>query len=220
MESCELIPNIAFKLCKKYNLLKEPFFKKNIKNKFYVLVRLNLNEGKNFFITRLENVIHEIEGKYTEFLIAQNEKQSESFWRFRENLTEAQKLEGKVIAYDISLPIDVLENFISFSKKEISKILPGIKFYPFGHLGDSNIHFNLIEPDDFQSDFDKYEVRFSKIIYKYVLNNKGSISAEHGIGYLKKNDFIDSIDKEELNVIKGIKKIFDPRNILNYGKII
>jgi FAD/FMN-containing dehydrogenase len=156
---------------------------------------------------------------YGEFIIAQNEKQSNDFWKFRESLTEAQKLDGKLIGFDISIPINNMDLFFQEAKKELKKILPNIKFHTFGHLGDSNIHFNLIEPDNLKENFYSYEKAFKNVINKILIKVKGSVSAEHGIGLLKKDDLKITKSISEITIMKKIKKLFDPNNILNQKKI-
>ncbi len=105
-----------------------------------------------------EQKVSSLVDNFDEFIIAQNENQSNDFWKFRESLTEAQKLDGKLIGFDISIPINNMDLFFQEAKKELKKILPNIKFHTFGHLGDSNIHFNLIEPDNLKENFYSYEI--------------------------------------------------------------
>ena len=152
-------------------------------------------------------------------IISQNEKQSHEFWKFREDLTEAQKLEGKLIGFDISLPLNKIEYFFEKSQIAINNLLKGVKFHTFGHLGDSNIHFNLIEPDNLKDNFYDYEKELKQIINKLIFELSGSISAEHGIGILKKDEFNESKSQIEIELMKSVKKIFDPKNILNQNKI-
>ena len=97
--------------------------------------------------------------------------------------------------------------------------MPGVKFHTFGHLGDSNIHYNLIQPDNFNGNFFDCENEIKKIINPLLIEYHGSISAEHGIGILKKDDFYETKSKEEILIMKKIKSLFDPKNILNNKKI-
>ena len=167
----------------------------------------------------LEKLFVAQEDNCEEFLLAQNEKESLDFWKFRESLTEAQKIDGKLLSFDISVPINNIESFLKQSKKQISELIPNIKFHIFGHLGDSNIHFNLIEPDNFKKDFYKYEKKMKKIVNRLIIEFKGSVSAEHGIGMLKKDDLKKTKNINEIELMKKIKKLLDPKNILNKGKI-
>ena len=152
-------------------------------------------------------------------ILKKKKKLNKEFWKFRENLTEAQKLEGKLIGFDISIPLDKLDEFFVKGKNEIDDILKGIKFHTFGHLGDCNIHYNLIEPDNLKNNFYEYETKLKKVINNLVKKSSGSVSAEHGIGLLKRDDFLDTKDSLEIKLMKKIKKTFDPKNILNQNKI-
>ena len=217
IERIEFISDLSFELCLKHKLLKKRFFQK--KTKYYLLIKfiyfddaqIHLESLEKFFITQKDNC--------QEFLLAQNEKESSDFWNFRELLTEGQKIDGKLLGFDISIPINNLEDFLIISKKKINALVPNIKFHIFGHLGDSNIHFNLIEPDNFKQDFFIYEKNIKKIINELILVFKGSISAEHGIGMLKKDDFKKTKNIKEIRLMKKIKKLLDPKNTFNKGKI-
>ena len=217
IESLELIPELSFELCIKHKLLKKSFFQN--KNKYYLLLKLSLFEDKTIFMDNFEQKVSSLVDNFDEFIIAQNENQSNDFWKFRESLTEAQKLDGKLIGFDISIPINNMDLFFQEAKKELKKILPNIKFHTFGHLGDSNIHFNLIEPDNLKENFYSYEKAFKNVINKILIKVKGSVSAEHGIGLLKKDDLKITKSISEITIMKKIKKLFDPNNILNQKKI-
>ncbi len=216
LECCELIPNIAFDLCLKHKLIKNKIFEHE--SNFYILCKFTSIGDNKYFL----NYFSDFMGKtklINDLLIAQNEKQAYQFWNFRELMVEAQKLEGKLLGYDISIPIDKINTFTANSMMQIEKLIPGIRLYCFGHLGDSNLHFNLIEPVEKVDEFFSYEQKISKIILNEVIKYSGSISAEHGIGRLKKYDFLGYKKKNEIIAMKKIKKIFDPNNIMNIGKL-
>jgi FAD/FMN-containing dehydrogenase len=217
IERIEFISDLSFELCLKHKLLNKRFFQK--KTKYYLLIKfIYFNESKSNS-ENIEKFFSAQEKNCEEFLLAQNEKESIDFWKFRESLTEAQKIDGKLLGFDISVPINNMENFLLKSKKKIEKLVPNIKFHIFGHLGDSNIHFNLIEPDNFKKDFYKFEERIKKIINKLIIEFEGSVSAEHGIGLLKKDDLKSTKNIREIKLMKKIKNLFDKKNILNKDKI-
>ena len=170
---------------------------------------------KNFFIKKLSK----IKTNYEDLIIPKSIDQENKLWEFRDNLVESYKLEGKYITNDISLPINKLDKFIKKSSKEINKLIPGTRIYAFGHLGDGNIHFNMIEPFQYKKDFIKYRDKIYNIVNKLVAENNGSFSAEHGIGILKKKSLIKYKSKNEIDLMKKIKKLFDKKNILNPNKI-
>ena len=214
IERIEFISDLSFELCLKHNLLDRRFFEK--KSNYYLLVKFIYFENSEI---NLENIYTNLKGNFEEFLISQNEKQSLDFWKFRESLTEAQKIDGKLIGFDLSIPINHLENFLLQSQYKINELLPETKFHIFGHLGDSNIHFNLIEPENMKKDFYSYEKKIKNIINNLIIKFGGSVSAEHGIGILKKDDFKKTKSTKEIKLMKNIKKLFDPKNILNPNKI-
>ena len=214
IERIEFISDLSFELCLKHNLLDRRFFEK--KSNYYLLVKFIYFENSEI---NLENIYTNLKGDFEEFLISQNEKQSLDFWKFRESLTEAQKIDGKLIGFDLSIPINHLENFLLQSQYKINELLPETKFHIFGHLGDSNIHFNLIEPENIKKDFYSYEKEIKNIINNLIIKFEGSVSAEHGIGILKKDDFKNTKSTKEIKLMKNIKKLFDPKNILNPNKI-
>ena len=217
IERVEFISDLSFELCIKHHLLNKRFFQK--KTKYYLLIKFIYFNNSQMHLESLEKLFVAQEDNCEEFLLAQNEKESLDFWKFRESLTEAQKIDGKLLSFDISVPINNIESFLKQSKKQISELIPNIKFHIFGHLGDSNIHFNLIEPDNFKKDFYKYEKKMKKIVNRLIVEFKGSVSAEHGIGMLKKDDLKKTKNIKEIELMKKIKKLLDPKNILNKGKI-
>ena len=132
---------------------------------------------------------------------------------------EAYKLEGKYITNDISLPLNSLLKFIDVATKKINKVVYGTQIYSFGHLGDGNIHFNLIEPVNYEGNFNNARSEIYEIVYDLVEDFGGSFSAEHGIGLIKKKSLLKYKSFNELNLMKKIKHALDPNNILNPGKI-
>ena len=189
------------------------------KKNYYALVKIQVNNSEKNVLEFLEQKLSDLSDFYYDLIIAQNEQQNSDFWKFREDLTEAQKLEGKLIGFDISLPLNKIDYFFKQAKSKIDNLLKGVKFHTFGHLGDSNIHYNLIEPNNLEDDFYSYEKNLKKIINDLIKEISGSISAEHGIGLLKRDDFLETKSELEIELMKNIKKIFDPKNILNENKI-
>jgi len=218
LESAELIPNLSFEVCLKNNFLKKHFFEKEFP--WYVIFRLNLYESKRIFQDGFEKKFELISNNMGDILIPNSIDQEKKIWKFRDDLVEAYKMEGKIITNDISIPLDKIQEFFTVSEKNIKKMIPNIQFHPFGHLGDGNIHFNMILP---QMNSSESYVKIRDSIYFYINNLvedfEGSFSAEHGIGQIKKNSLLKFKSKYEINLMKNLKKVFDPKNILNPGKI-
>ncbi len=218
LESSELIPNLSFEVCIKNNFLKKHFFEKQLP--WYVIYRLNLYEDKASFQDIFEKNFKLIDKNIIEILIPNSINQENKIWKFRDDLVEAYKMQGKIVTNDISVPLDKMIDFFNIAEKNIKKMNSKIKLHPFGHIGDGNIHYNMILPKDVSHD--TYLI-LRKKIYSYVneLVEKfgGSFSAEHGIGQIKKNSLIKFKSKNEIDIMKKLKKVFDPKNILNPGKI-
>ena len=218
LESAELIPNYSFEVCLKNNFINKHFFK--TKNPWYVMYRLNLYENKLNFQNIFENNYPVLDKFIKEILIPTSIEQENKIWKFRDDLVEAYKMEGKVVTNDISIPLDKIDIFFKTAASHLNKIPMEIKLHPFGHLGDNNIHFNMVLPNI--EDLDSY-IKIRDEIYLYindlVQSYGGSFSAEHGIGQIKKDSLLKYKTSSEIEIMKNIKKIFDPKNILNDGKI-
>lgn len=218
LESAELIPNYSFEVCLKNNYINKHFFRN--KHPWYVIYRLNLYENKINFENIFEKNYHILDKFIKDILIPTSIDQENKIWKFRDDLVEAYKMEGKIVTNDISIPLDKIDIFFKTAASHLSKIPLEIKLHPFGHLGDNNIHFNMVLPKI--KDLKTYR-KIRDEIYLYindlVESYGGSFSAEHGIGQIKKDSLLKYKSAAEINMMKNIKKIFDPKNILNNGKI-
>lgn len=146
--------------------------------------------------------------------IAANETQRAEIWKLREEMPEGQRLEGMQIKHDISVPASGVARFINDTCQHLSKMLPGIRINPFGHLGDGNIHFNLTPPIG-QVGFSGCEKTLSHEIYQLAEKVGGSFAAEHGIGRTK-IEYADLLRSPvERALMVKIKAAIDPKNILN-----
>ena len=217
IESAEIIPDIAFEITIKHGFLKERFFKK--KYDTYLLCKFALFEDKLKFEKFFIEKVSKIQNKFEDLIIPKSIQQENNFWKFRDDLVESYKKEGNYITNDISLPLNQLNIFIKKATKKIDKLIPGTRIYSFGHLGDGNIHFNMIEPLKFSKNFTLYRESIYELVNKLVKQHNGSFSAEHGIGMIKKTSFLKYKSLNEINFMKRIKKSIDPKNILNPGKI-
>ena len=218
LESAELIPNYSFEVCLKNNFINKHFFK--TKNPWYVMYRLNLYENKLNFQNIFENNYSILDKFIKDILIPTSIEQENKIWKFRDDLVEAYKMEGKVVTNDISIPLDKIDIFFKTATNHLNKKSMEINLHPFGHLGDNNIHFNMVLPNI--EDLNSY-IKIRDEIYLYindlVQSYGGSFSAEHGIGQIKKDSLLKYKTSTEIEIMKNIKKIFDPKNILNDGKI-
>jgi D-lactate dehydrogenase (cytochrome) len=154
-------------------------------------------------------------------VIAANLDQRKAFWTLREVISPAQKPEGGSIKHDISVPIASVPQFIAEAGEAVEKLVPGARPVVFGHLGDGNIHYNVSQPVG--ADKAAYLARWSEmndVVHALVRKYGGSISAEHGIGVLKRDELAQVKDPVTLDLMRAIKQTFDPLNILNPGKVL
>jgi FAD/FMN-containing dehydrogenase len=153
--------------------------------------------------------------------MAESEGQKQAFWNMRESMSEAQKPEGGSIKHDVSVPIAKVPDFLETASDAVSKYMSGIRICAFGHMGDGNIHYNISQPVNAdKQDFLSHWVPMNKIVHDIVLQMNGSISAEHGIGQLKRDELAAIRDPIEIELMQGIKHTFDPNGIMNPNKVL
>ncbi|MBS1175239.1 MAG: putative FAD-linked oxidoreductase [Burkholderiaceae bacterium] len=154
-------------------------------------------------------------------LIAENLSQAEQFWRMREQISAAQKAQGKNIKHDVSVPISAIAQFIEQTNVALAQKYHGIQTVVFGHMGDGNVHYNVSMGTAFANAdaLMAHESTINQIVYEHVQAFNGSISAEHGIGLLKRDLMPTIKSKVELKTMHAIKKTLDPNNLMNPHKI-
>jgi len=153
--------------------------------------------------------------------IAQSQEQADRLWSLRENISEAQRREGQNVKHDISLPISAIARFASDTEAAIVAAFPGARVVVFGHLGDGNLHYNVAAPEGVDSrDFLANTPAINGIVHDRVVAAGGSISAEHGIGVLKRDELAHYKSPVELDLMRRIKSALDPQGLLNPGKIL
>ena len=161
------------------------------------------------------------EGLIRDATIAASLDQAKTFWHLRHVLPEAQKPEGGSIKADVSVPVASVPQFLEEAAAAAKAIVPGCRPVPFGHLGDGNVHFNVSQPVG--SDSAQFLARWGEVndaVNKIVLKYNGSISAEHGIGKLKRDSLTKVKDPVALELMRGLKRMLDPNGILNPGKVL
>lgn len=189
---------------------------------WYVLVELTASRRGNLRDTLEEVLTTALErGLIGDAAIADSLDQRRAFWRLREFIVEAQKLEGGSIKHDISVPIAAVPEFITQADAAVEALVPGARPVPFGHLGDGNIHYNVSQPVG--ADKEAYLARWQEMndcVHAVVRKLGGSISAEHGIGRLKREDLVRVKDPVALDLMRALKRTLDPKGILNPGKVV
>ena len=153
--------------------------------------------------------------------IAANLSQRQAFWKLRDEMSAAQKPEGGSIKHDISVPVAAVPAFIEEANAAVVKLIPGARPVPFGHLGDGNIHYNVSQPVGANAaDFLARWHDVNAVVFEIVLRMGGSISAEHGIGVLKRDELPDVKDKVAIELMRQVKALLDPLGIMNPGKVL
>jgi FAD/FMN-containing dehydrogenase len=153
--------------------------------------------------------------------VAASEAQRADFWRLRDNLSEAQRYEGASIKHDVSVAVTDVPAFLEEVETALAKAAPGARFVAFGHLGDGNIHCNVSQP--IGADKAAFLARWREIntiVHNIVAQHNGSISAEHGIGQLKRDLLPQVKDPVAMELMRALKRTLDPQGILNPGKVL
>ena len=160
-------------------------------------------------------------GRVLDAVIAQNEAQSRNMWVIRESVAPASRAEGPGLSYDISVSISKIPDFIEKGIKAACDVLPSIRPYPLGHIGDGNLHFSFMGPVGMdRQTLHQYSPAITRGVNDLVRDMAGSISAEHGIGIEKIDELAHYRSKIELDTMRSIKRALDPKNIMNPGKIL
>jgi FAD/FMN-containing dehydrogenase len=161
------------------------------------------------------------DGLITDAALAGSLEQRKDFWKLREALSEVQRQEGGSIKHDVSVPLHAVPDFLAQATATVEAMIPGCRPIPFGHLGDGNIHFNVSQPVG--ADKDGFIARWDEVnhaVHAIVTQMHGSISAEHGIGRLKRYLLPGVKDPVELALMKTLKATLDPQRILNPGAVL
>jgi FAD/FMN-containing dehydrogenase len=160
-------------------------------------------------------------GRVLDAALAQTVGQSRNMWRIRESVAEASRAEGPGLSYDVSVAISRIPGFIDQGLKAVFDILPTIRPYPLGHIGDGNLHFSFMGPKGMdQQTLTQYSSAITRAVNDLITSMGGSISAEHGIGIDKLDELSHYRSKTELDIMRTIKRALDPQNIMNPGKVL
>ena len=160
-------------------------------------------------------------GLVSDATLAANEAQAEAFWKLRDSISEAERTEGQTIAHDISVPVGDMPAFLIDAVAEVERAFPGVQATGFGHLGDGNIHFHVREGGHSAPDwYERDGAEITRFVDDLVTAGGGSISAEHGIGQLKRAEFARLAPPGRIHALRAIKQAFDPLGIMNPGKLV
>ncbi len=160
-------------------------------------------------------------GRVTDAVLAQDLSQARALWHLRENISEAQRVEGISIKHDISVPVSRIAEFISRADAALLQAFPDLRIVNFGHIGDGNLHYNLSKPDaTANEDFIARTPQANRIVHDIVAELGGSISAEHGLGQLKREEILRYKSDVEMDLMRAVKRALDPQGLMNPGKVL
>jgi FAD/FMN-containing dehydrogenase len=189
---------------------------------WYVLIELS-SQARSGLREVLEEILAEGQqkGLVLDATIADSLGQGKAFWRIREMFGEVQRHIGASIKHDVSVPVAAIPAFIEEVNAAVTKFIPGCRPLPFGHVGDGNIHYNVTQPEG--ADKERFLARWDEVnavVFAVVKKFGGSISAEHGVGVMKRDILHLYKDPVALELMRGLKRMLDPNGILNPGKVL
>jgi len=161
-------------------------------------------------------------GLIRDVVIAKNDRESDDFWRLRDSISEAERAEGPALQHDVSVPVDLMPRFIADNPGRLTQAFPGVRALSFGHLGDGNVHHHVQPPvaADGAVWLAAHGAAVSRLVYAHVIELGGSLSAEHGIGQMKRDVMAELDSPARLAALRGVKAGLDPVGIFNPGKLI
>ena len=220
LTSFELLAGICVDICVRHGAgIRDPLTRRH---PWYVL--MEVSSSRDDAAAAVETILERgiKSGCVEDAAIAASLQQRAAFWKLRETIPPAQKREGGSIKHDISVPVAAIPAFIAEANAAVVKLIPDARPVPFGHLGDGNIHYNVSQPVSGMTP-QEFLARWQEVnaaVFAIALRMGGSISAEHGIGVLKRDDLPGVKDRTAIEVMRGIKALFDPLGIMNPGKVL
>lgn len=190
---------------------------------YYALIELSSQDSESSAMQALENIMQDALQKNIalDAVVAASLSQSAELWKIRESISEAQAREGKNIKHDISIPISNISDFVHQTDTLLQQQFAGCRMVTFGHIGDGNLHYNVSAPKTPSiSEFLMKQNAINRVVYDSVAQFSGSISAEHGLGALKREEILHYKSPVEMQLMRSIKNALDPNNIMNPGKVV
>jgi FAD/FMN-containing dehydrogenase len=221
IEGFELVPQDSLQLVLKHIPGSRPPLAGE--HSWHVLVEATTADPGSSIVGELERLLSATlqEGIIADAAIAASETQAEAFWKLRDSISEAERAEGQTLAHDVSVAVAAMPSFILDAKEQVERAFPGVIASGFGHLGDGNIHFHVRAGSHAAADWYEAEgAEITRFVDDLVTAAGGSISAEHGIGQLKRSEFARLAEPGRVHALRAIKQALDPLGIMNPGKLI
>ena len=194
---------------------------------YYVLLETSDSEGEAHANASFETLMERTLAANVadDAVVATSGAQSRALWALRELISEAQALAGKNIKHDVSVPISSIADFIEHTGAQLTQRFPGVRVVVFGHLGDGNLHYNVSPPADrsgpqYEAEFLAMQPAINRLTYDAVVAFDGSISAEHGLGQLRRDEAARYKSPVEMALMRQVKQALDPLGIMNPGKVL
>lgn len=221
LEAFELVPKDCLDLVLKHIPGTRPPLE--TQRRWNLLVEETTTSSGTDISAELESLLAEaLERKIIEdAALAASETQAEAFWKIRDSISEAERSEGQTLAHDISVAVSDMPNFLVDASAELERAFPGVIASGFGHLGDGNIHFHVRAASRAAPDwYEREGGEITRFVDDLVTAAGGSISAEHGIGQLKRAELARLASPSRIHVLRSIKQALDPLGIMNPGKLV
>ena len=221
IEGFELVPQDSLDLVLKHiPAMRAPL---SGRHAWHVLVEATTADGETDITGELEQLLGAAleQGIIGDAALAANEAQAVAFWKIRDSISEAERAGGQTLAHDISVPVADMPAFILEAAAAVERAFPGVVASGFGHLGDGNIHFHVRAGSHAAPDwYEREGENITRMVDDLVTAVGGSISAEHGIGQLKRAEFARLAPPGRIHALRAIKQALDPLGIMNPGKLI
>lgn len=217
----ELVPRFALELVLEH--IPNTANPLDTRHDWHVLVEIGMGRHDEALRAAIETELAAAmdEGQIGDAVIAASETQREMFWRLRETIPEAQRRIGASIKHDVSVTSSELPQFIIEASQLVRSITPQGRIVSYGHLGDGNLHFNVSRPaSGSDEDFLRLAPSIHRAVHDLIARYGGSISAEHGIGQLKRGELVRYKPPVAITLMRSIKQAFDPNGIMNPGKVL
>ena len=193
------------------------------KHEWHALIEATSADAGTGISAELERLLGDAlqQGIIGDAVLAANEAQAEAFWKLRDSISEAERAEGPTLAHDISVPVADMPSFIMQAAAQVERAFPGVAATGFGHLGDGNIHFHVRAGSHAAPDwYEREGADITRMVDDLVTAAGGSISAEHGIGQLKREELARLAPPGRIHALRAIKQALDPLGIMNPGKLV
>ena len=220
LTACELVSEVALGLVLKHIPgVQSPFSQSS----WHLLIELSGPGDEASLREALERFLEQAfeNEAISDAVLAQSVEQARRLWALRESISEAQKIEGLSIKHDISVPISCIGEFVERTDAALQEAFPGIRIVAFGHVGDGNLHYNQSKPAAAENAaFIAVQPQVDQIVHDLVYQLGGSISAEHGIGQLKREELLRYKSTLEMEMMRCVKRALDPQGLMNPGKVL